>query len=215
MSVEDINSKFDISFPSNKEMKVPVVIGPYTVTKLIMETSNSVVLSSYDRRTSKKVAIKCIPIQYFVFNPSQVKISESVQDPRIIKILDSFLYPEQNPRFFAIVMERFTTDLLEYVILNEHLPEQIVCKIMRDILEAVVILHSNNIWHRNLKPDNILLKEEQNGPSIAITDFFHSIVVPTPTFNGQVEGTLQYAAPELLEISDKNLFLKKTAECLS
>lgn len=218
MSQENINSAFDVVNPKNAALNIPKKLGQYTLDKKILETESSIVLSSTDPTTNKKVAIKCIPIEYFNLNPGQIQIMQSLNDSNIIKILDSFQYPQQNPRFFAIVMPRAVNDLLDYTMLiNLELAEPIVCKIMRELLTAINTLHSNNIWHRNIKLDNILVMEETRlGPNVVITDFCKSIVVNTPTFNGPVVGTIQYAAPELLEVSSDKIHagFKANAECL-
>ena len=142
---------------------------------------------------------------------------QSLNDPNIMKILDSFQYPQQNPRFLAIIMPRAVSDLIDYIaLINLEVPEPIVCKIMRDLLAAVNTLHSNNIWHRNINLDNIAIMEEtRQGPKVVLNDFCKSIVVNTPTFNGPAVGSLQYAAPELIEaISDINVGFKANAVCL-
>ena len=217
MSQENINSTFEVQYQKNVEMMIPKKLGKYTLEKKIIETNGSIVFSSNDPATNKKVAIKCIPIAYFDLNPGQVQIMQTLNDPNIMNIVDSFQFPQQNPRFFAIVMPRAVNDLIEYITINDlNIPESVVCNIMRNSLAAVNTLHSNNIWHRNLKLDNILIMEEtRQGPKVVISDFCHSIVVDTPTFNGPTLGTLQYAAPELLERdSDDHVRFKENAECL-
>lgn len=213
MSEESNNNKDMIV--KNDEINIPIKIGPYTNVNLITETRRSIVIRSIDTNSRKKLAIKYIPYKYFQLNPSQIQIMQSVNDPRIIEVLDSFEYPNQNPEFVAIVMPMAVCDLFSFFSSGGALPEPMVCKIMRDLCQAVDILHSNNIWHRNLKPENILvMAENKQGPTIAITDFCSSIVVNTPTFNGPVTGTYQYAAPELLEVSNGRLRLKNNADCL-
>lgn len=215
MSAENNNERLGINWKSNIEMNIPIHISHYTIDKLIIETVKSVVLAAHDNNSQKKVAIKCVPYSLFTLNPTQVQNIQSVNDTRIIKVIDSFPYPDTNPRFYAIVMPRAVGDLIEYMQNNNNLQEQFVCSIMRNLLEAVHILHSKGIWHQNIKPENILVMcEEAKGPAIAIADFCHSIIVSTPTYNGTPVGTLFYAAPELLEISNGILRFKRNVECL-
>ena len=69
-------------------------------------------------------------------------------------------------------------------------------KILRQIVEAVDYLHSNNVFHRDLKPQNILINSNN---LIKIADFgLGRIVGPKlQTMSKEIE-TLWYRAPELL-----------------
>lgn len=82
----------------------------------------------------------------------------------------------------------------------QHLPEQEIILVMRQLLEALQYLHSTKLCHRDLKPDNIMYDRENK--LIYIIDFgickrFYERGkrkdMWTPT------GTLAYKAPEMLE----------------
>ena len=181
-----------------------------------METHNGIVVSSVDPQTQLKVAIKCIPQRIFQLNPNVVNIMNTVNDQRIIRVLNSFNYPAVNPRFFAIVMPRAILDLFDYKSTLGVLTESIVRSIMKQSLEALQILHSNQIWHRDIRLEHILVTKEMPPPiSIAISGFQLSRIIQTPTFTGAAVGALSYAAPELLEISDGKLKFKNHATCMS
>ena len=49
-----------------------------------------------------------------------------------------------------------------------RIPQELIIKIFKQILKGLVYLHSQNIIHRNIKPDNILIDENYN---IKITGF--------------------------------------------
>lgn len=106
-------------------------------------------------------------------------------------------------------------DLLDYASLNFPFEEQLLCQMMRDLLKALNTMHSYCIWHRNISIENILvMSEEINGPQLAISGFGTSIFAKTPTYVGPAVGSLMYAAPELLEVSDGKLHFKDNVECL-
>lgn len=215
MSDTCINKEFNIKYANAKKMMIPKELGRYTLQKLIMQSPKCVVVSSIFPGTTEKVAIKCIPIEIFKKIAKEDDIMKQINHPNIIKYYDSFMYPNQNPRFFAIVMARGVDDLYNYVERNGPLPEEIVCQIMRQALNAVSYLHSNQIWHRDLKLDNILLMEEaRNGFKIAITDFGLSDNFNCDEYTGKCCGTLEYAAPELVQNLYGGLCFKLSAVCL-
>ena len=214
MAERDVNQMFEILSPTNREMRVPENLKHYSINKLIWPSSKSLVLAANDNETHKKVAIKCIPIQIFHQNPKEFEIMSLFQDPLFVSGLDAFQYPETNPRFFAIVMPRATLDLLDYNNFHDYLKEKIVFTIMRNLIEALRILHERHVWHRNLKLDDILIKSEtSNGPSIAICDFGDAAIIDTPEFEGPGIGTGEYGAPELFE-NKFPLFRKAKARCM-
>ena len=77
---------------------------------------------------------------------------------------------------------------------------------MRQVLKAVEYLHSQDVVHRDLKPDNILIASLHNGARIVLTDFGNARYIPQPSeADDQIVvskrrmfsmvGTLEYAAP--------------------
>lgn len=213
MAEKDINEIFRLKILTNQIMHIPINLGRYKVNYLIKETPTSVVIGSADGN-SRKIAIKCIPIQYLQSN--EVIIMKNINDEHIIQVIDSFYYPSQNPRFFAIVMPIAFSDLYKYLKINYgYLTEEIVCQIMKKALEGLQVLHSCNIWHRNLALDNLLVTNyDPQEIFITISDFKYADLIDTPTVTAEAVGDLQYAAPELLEISNNKLQLKKKATCM-
>lgn len=205
------NDIFYTGVVKNVEMNIPETIKHYQSNSVIIETSNSIVIESFDPVSYKRRAIKCIPLEYYESNPIHSHILQYISDPCIIKVFEILAVQD---KFVAIVMPRADYSLVEFINIQRNVSEPIVFQIMEGLLKAVRMLHLDGIWHRNLKPDNILVMNEKQSPAIAITGFCNSIFASTPTLNGPVAGTLQYAAPELLEVSNEKLHFKETAECL-
>jgi calcium-dependent protein kinase len=68
-------------------------------------------------------------------------------------------------------------------------------------------LNENNICHRDLKPENFLMKREKNGNFyLHLIDFGLAKSIK-PDYDratstvGNIKGTIEYLAPEILEAS--------------
>lgn len=80
---------------------------------------------------------------------------------------------------------------------NGALREGIVQEMTSQLLSALAYLHANNITHRDVKPDNILV-QSFNPFIVKLTDFGLSKIVDTEqTFLKTFCGTLLYCAPEV------------------
>lgn len=80
---------------------------------------------------------------------------------------------------------------------NGPLREGIVQDLTSQLLSALSYLHTNNITHRDVKPDNILVHSYQPF-AVKLTDFGLSKMVDTEqTFLKTFCGTLLYCAPEV------------------
>lgn len=91
---------------------------------------------------------------------------------------------------------RIVSSLKECVLQQTKDKGKIIKDVLQQILEGVAYLHRRNIWHRDLKPDNIFISHG----SYKIGDFGSSCY----NNNQDHVGTLDYAAPEIMLKSSFN-----------
>ena len=83
---------------------------------------------------------------------------KSLDHPNVIKILDHY----ESEEYHYIFMELFPMTLLDKLNEEEQLSENVVRCIIKQILKALEYIHSKNIIHRDLKLENIVIKENKD-----------------------------------------------------
>ena len=86
---------------------------------------------------------------------------------------------------------------------NMRLPEELCRVIFRQLVDGIAYLHSNDIVHRDLKLDNILI-DPSDGNRIKIIDFGFSIRAPADQKLTLFCGTPHYMDPDISRKKDYN-----------
>ena len=88
----------------------------------------------------------------------EMKIISKFSHPNIIKIIDSFEYPEN---IIHIISENYQCDLDEFIKMQinkkRYFSESIILSFFTQICLGIKYIHDLNILHRNINPSNILL----------------------------------------------------------
>jgi serine/threonine protein kinase len=125
-----------------------------------------------------------------------------------VQLLDHFFHEGPNGTHPVLVMDLYQMDLYELTRLHRHeevpLPLPISKKIIRQLLEGLVFLESNDIVHTDIKPENILIVQRYDQPITADDD---SIQVVLGDFGTAIHSndpahlygtTYEYRSPEQL-----------------
>ena len=121
---------------------------------------STVYLSYSVRSRNKPLAIKVIDmkLQGLPEIRDEIKIMKQLNSPHIVKIYDafiskSFLKADQDFPSGYIVMEYCGSDLMR----QKHLPIESKLKLVSQLLKGLNFLHQNELYHEDLKPQNILV----------------------------------------------------------
>lgn len=127
------------------------------------------------------------------FLPREMDIWPRLRHPHIIRMLDMF---EDNRRVYMILEYADNGDVLRYIQRNGAIKDVIARSWTRQIAEAVRYLHEQNITHRDLKLENLLL---DNSNTIKICDFGFVKEDCNRDLSRTYCGSKSYAAPEILK----------------
>ena len=131
----------------------------------------------------------------------EAEICKKLNSNRIINYYDIY----EDSQYISIVMELGHTDLFELIINSPSyiIPEDIAIEFLIQIFESIDYLHSINIIHCDIKPENYVVIFHKKGndiPLLKLIDFGNIRKIPQ---NNQklynFSGTKEYMAPEALE----------------
>ena len=178
-----------------------VLEGRYELASLIATGGMGQVWKGRDQELERDVAIKVLREEYagdegFLKRfRAEARHTAALSHEGIAALYD---YGELDGRAY-IVMElcpgRPLSDIIEEN--PGGLPEKRVVQLMIELARALDAAHSKGVVHRDVKPENVLV-EEDNDWSVKITDFgiARSKDQTRLTKTGLVMGTAQYLSPE-------------------
>ena len=160
----------------------------YEVIKVIGKGSFGQVVKAYDHKTHMHVALKMVRNEKRFHKQAQeeVRILEHLrkQDKdnsmNIIHMLDSFTFRSH----MCITFELLSINLYELIKKNKFqgFSLQLVRKFSHSLLQCLDALYRNKIIHCDMKPENVLLKQQGRSGLKVILNFFLQMV-PSIPFN--------------------------------
>ncbi|ORX89503.1 Pkinase-domain-containing protein [Basidiobolus meristosporus CBS 931.73] len=169
----------------------------YAKIKKIGQGASGSVYVARSLSSNQKVAIKQMdlghqPRKELIVN--EILVMKEAQHPNIVNFLDSFLI---NYSELWVVMEFMEGGALTDVIENNALTEKHIATICLETCKGLYHLHSQNIIHRDIKSDNVLLDAQGN---VKITDFgFCAKLTEHKNKRATMVGTPYWMAPEVVK----------------
>jgi myosin-light-chain kinase len=126
---------------------------------------------------------------------NEIEIMKALQHPRLLQLYDAF----ENKGDICLIMELITGgELFERVIDDDFILTERLCELyMMQICEGVHFMHSCNIIHLDMKPENILCLN-RNGHRIKIIDFGLARKFDPTKQLKVLFGTPEFVAPEVI-----------------
>eukprot|EP00930_Biecheleria_cincta_P099073 TRINITY_DN90728_c0_g1_i1.p1 TRINITY_DN90728_c0_g1~~TRINITY_DN90728_c0_g1_i1.p1 ORF type:complete len:576 (-),score=100.66 TRINITY_DN90728_c0_g1_i1:540-2267(-) len=153
-----------------------------------------------DRARGDNFAVKALrreQAQVLQLN-QEIEVMKALDHPHICKIFESY----QDQHTIYLVMELCQGgELFKHIVENQrHYTELQIARAITQILSAVRHLHSWGVVHRDMKPENVLLKTQDplDQNTLKIIDFGLSRHIEDDQHLERMAGSAAYVAPEVI-----------------
>ncbi|CAK5277862.1 unnamed protein product [Mycena citricolor] len=189
------------SRPATTSKRTNRILGDYTLSKTLGAGSMGKVKLATHNITGETLAVKILPrtsgagpkdASKEIRTTREAALSMLLHHPYICGMREMIIHQHHYYMVFEYVNGG---QMLDYIIAHGRLRERNARKFARQIGSALDYCHRNNVVHRDLKIENILISQSGN---IKIIDFGLSNLYDPVGHLGTFCGSLYFAAPELL-----------------
>ena len=187
-------------------------IGPYQLRQKLGEGGMGVVyMAEQDEPIRRRVAVKVIRAgmdsSHIAARFEQERVALAMMDhPHIARVLDAGTTSDGRPYFAMELVQGIP--ITEYCD-QEHLSIRERVELFIPVCRAVQHAHQKGIIHRDLKPSNVIVGLSDAQPIPKVIDFGVAKAVGQRLIDrtmftemGQIVGTLEYMAPEQVELNN-------------
>ncbi|GAA5798227.1 hypothetical protein HPULCUR_003627 [Helicostylum pulchrum] len=162
----------------------------YTFSEVLGSGSFGAVKKAVRISDGKEVAIKIIPKRnvkdHLDMVKDEVDVLTSLDHPNVIGFYDSFESSATGGELFDRLFER------------GKFSEKDAVQVIKSVLKGLEYLHSHDIVHRDMKPENLLFKTPESNADLVICDFGIAKTNSKTSALETVCGSPGYVAPEVL-----------------
>ncbi|KAL5393805.1 hypothetical protein PMIN06_006788 [Paraphaeosphaeria minitans] len=138
---------------------------------------------------------------------NELSIMRNLKHPNVVRFID---YHDQGDYLYIIMEYAPYGDLRKHMEAGMRpggegpMKEDVMRLVAQQVLSALAHLHAQNVTHRDIKPDNILISDVEP-MQVKLSDFgLSKMVQHEETFLKTFCGTLLYCAPEVFPFYEKS-----------
>jgi len=182
-------------------MTTPHHLGKYQITEVLGQGAMGVVYKGFDPGIRRTVALKTIRRELVEGERAaaamlarfrnEAQAAGKLSHPGIVAVYD---YGEDASVAYIAMEYVEGNSLREYIGRGTRFAERDAVSIMSQLLEALAHAHERRVWHRDIKPGNVIVM--RNG-KVKVADFgIARIEASELTQTGMMMGSPGYMAPE-------------------
>jgi serine/threonine-protein kinase len=184
--------------PVNSEELIGYTVGPYVIDELIGEGGFAWVFAAHRSENNSLAALKVLKPRYAGDKEFEARfrneytLASELLHPNVVQILD--VGKASNLTYFS--MDLYPGSVAFLIEKEIRIAEEKLIEIATHVTAGLAFAHERGIVHRDIKPDNILIKAD--GTAV-ISDFGIAKAVSgyvTATGVNMTIGTPQYISPE-------------------
>lgn len=186
---------------TKKDQATRKIVGQYMIGKTIGEGTFGKVKIAVHIPTGEKVAVKIL---------EKARIKEQADVKRVnreikilkkasgINVIKMFEVLDTVNSVYLIMESCDGGELFDYIVSHKRVEERQACIFFHQIMDGLECIHKSDITHRDMKPENLLLKMTPSGWVIKIVDFGLSNTHEGGKLLTTACGSPCYAAPEMI-----------------
>ena len=181
---------------NNVKNNVWILSGRYKILEQVGIGGMSYVYKAVDTKNDNIVAIKLLKDElandeeFIKKFKSEAIASEKINHPNVVRAYD--VVDDDNLHYIVLEFVDGLT-LNRYIKDKGHLSNEETIKLSMEIASGLASAHSKGIIHRDIKPQNIVIKADGTSK---IMDFGIARAVSSTTRNISIVGTVHYISPE-------------------
>ena len=209
INAKKYNSVRKLNIYENNQYILPIELAKreditkkYIISKTVLGDGATSLVYLAENSSKQKFAIKRINKEKKTVNQKvllkEAEICLKLNHKNIIKYYEIY----EDIKYINIVMEQGQTDLFEFLLKSPlgYFPDEIAVDFLIQIFSAIDYLHSINIVHCDIKPENFVLKINKTKTELKLVDFGNIRRKPKDKERlNNFSGTREYMAPEALE----------------
>jgi serine/threonine-protein kinase ULK2 len=183
-------------------------VGNYVIQSKVGSGSYAQVYKAVHKSSGEIFAIKMIAKEklgnderLYTNLESEIRIMRDYIHPNVVRLYENLT----SGRNIYLILEYCPGgDLTKFIRKTHHLSDMVARVFFVQLVDGLSFLHSRNVIHRDIKPQNILLTESSAAATIKIADFGFAKHLTEAAMAQTPCGTPLYMAPEIFQMKDYN-----------